>query len=88
MSRHVWHKCSPGCNGCQFCEGGLGWCTVCGAFEGQLLTTCPGYRLNEATLDACYRGNVRDLASYRQAIEHGATIRNGVIVWRKRNGNL
>jgi len=40
---------------------GVARCEVCGAAEGELLWWCPGYRLNEATLDACYRGNVVDM---------------------------
>ena len=79
---HTWHKCNPDCNGCMFCDGGLGWCVVCGAFEGQLLTSCPGYHLNEEALEACYRGNVKDMASFRTAVEHGAKIENGKLVWR------
>ena len=35
-------------------------CSVCGGFEGSLLSFCPGYKLNEETLDAIYRGNVID----------------------------
>ena len=45
-----------GCEGCSRC-------TVCDGFEGELLTWCPGHKLNHETLDACYRGNVIDLAS-------------------------
>ena len=35
---------------------------VCNAAEGELLTTCPGYRLSQDALDACYFGNVIDFA--------------------------
>lgn len=37
-------------------------CKVCGAAEGELLSYCPGYKLNTETLEACYRGNVLDFA--------------------------
>jgi hypothetical protein len=79
---HVWHKCQCYEAGCMFCDGGLGLCTVCGAFEGQLLTHCPGYRLSEETLEACYRGNVKDLAAFRVGVQHGARIVDGRLVWR------
>jgi len=78
---HVWHKCKN--EHCQVCEGGLGWCIVCNAFEGQLLTHCPGFRLNEDALNACYHGNVKDLAYFRAMVEHGAHIINGKLVWNR-----
>jgi hypothetical protein len=57
---HRWYECSCNRVACQWCEGGLGHCTVCGAFEGQLLSSCPGERLTEEALEACYQGNVVD----------------------------
>jgi hypothetical protein len=65
-----------------FCDGGLGWCVVCGGFEGQLLSTCPGHKLNEETLNACYNGNVKDLNNFRNAVKAGARIENGQIIWK------
>jgi hypothetical protein len=65
-----------------FCEGRLGLCVICGGFEGSLLTTCPGYKLNGDTIDACYNGNIKDLDCFRIAITHGARIKHGKIVWR------
>jgi hypothetical protein len=81
---HKWYKCKEFCAepGCMFCEGGLGWCTVCDAFEGQLLTTCPGYKLNEDALNACYHGNVKDLDVFRHAVSSGARIKNGRLLWK------
>lgn len=35
---------------------------------------CPGHKLNEETLEACYRGNVKDLASFRSGVELGASM--------------
>lgn len=57
-SRHKYFKC--GCNrpGCQFCDGGLGSCTVCGGFEGTLATQCPGIPLSEQVLEAIYKGGL------------------------------
>lgn len=43
----------------------LGECTTCGAAEGELLSSCPGYRLNYETKEACYTGNVCDLEGWR-----------------------
>jgi excinuclease UvrABC ATPase subunit len=84
---HIWHKCKKPCfnqdrGNCQFCDGGLGLCTVCGAFEGQLLSSCPGYMLNEETLDACYQGNVKDFIRLKRYAEHGFNIRKGI--WERR----
>lgn len=48
---HDWYKCpdSLNMNGedvhpsrCKFCDGGLGWCRVCGGGEAELTKDCPG----------------------------------------------
>jgi len=44
---HVWHVCDCGKTGCQFCDGGLGFCTVCKGFEGTLTTHCCGRPLTK-----------------------------------------
>jgi len=54
--KHTFYKCKPNCLGCQFCEGGLGYCTTCGGFEGQLTTDCAGHKLNEKILDRVWKG--------------------------------
>lgn len=59
--RHTWYKCPgkheyPG--NCQFCDGGLGACTVCGGAEGTLTLDCCGFRLNKYILDAVYKGGL------------------------------
>ena len=38
----------------------LSWCSICDCAEGELLSYCPGYPLNEETRLACYQGNVLD----------------------------
>ena len=61
--KHTYYECK--CNGefCQFCAGGLGWCTVCDGFEGELGTHCPGQKMtkdekyNIYKLGADYRDN-------------------------------
>lgn len=80
--QHVFHKCKNA--DCQVCEGGLVWCTICGGFEGSLLTYCPGYSLNENALNECYHGKVIDITHVRRMIEHGARIINGKLVWNRR----
>jgi hypothetical protein len=60
--RHEFHRCRCGRPGCMFCDGGLGLCTVCGAFEGQLLPDCPGYGLAPWERDACYHGHLTSVA--------------------------
>lgn len=52
--RHVAYKCTCNQSYCQFCDGGLMACTVCGGFEGSLPTECPGVKLLECTLDDIY----------------------------------
>lgn len=54
-----------------FGSGELSICSVCGAAEGQLLSSCPGRKLNAETLEACYRGNVVDIKYYRQRKAQG-----------------
>lgn len=58
--KHVWYKCKQPCtrNGCPYCEGGLGLCTVCGGAEGSLTTDCCGHHLNEHIQDAIYKGGL------------------------------
>lgn len=74
---HTWHECAPGCDGCQFCHGGLGWCTVCGGFEGQLLPDCPGFHPGEEALNACYKGNVMNLVTWRAYTAAGLVRKRG-----------
>lgn len=53
------HDSDPHYRGyCQFCEGGLGACSVCGSFEGATTTHCPGYPMSEQTRDWVYDGVV------------------------------
>jgi len=42
---HTWHKCNE--HDCIVCNGGLGWCTVCGGAEADLPRDCPGTRMTE-----------------------------------------
>lgn len=53
---HTWFKCEQPCHNsyCQFCEGGLGLCTVCKAFEGSLTTECPGHVVTEEDQQLVY----------------------------------
>lgn len=55
-SAHAWYVCDGRHDdrGCQFCDGGLGACTVCGGFDGSLTTVCPGVALSADQLDAVY----------------------------------
>lgn len=39
-------------------------CTVCGAAEGELLYSCPGFRLSMEAVEACWIGNVIDIGDY------------------------
>ena len=62
--QHTWFKCTCGETGCQFCDGGLGKCTVCNGFEGQLTDECCGFKLDETVLDAVYKGGL----NYRHGV--------------------
>jgi len=48
------------CHPCQFCEGGLFWCTVCNGFEGTLTTDCSGRNNTEVEHDAIYKTKTLD----------------------------
>lgn len=56
--QHVWFKCRPDCEKlhCPYCEGGLGYCVVCTAAEGELRKVCPGYALTPEEKERDYRG--------------------------------
>lgn len=43
---------------CMICDGGLGLCTVCGCFEGQLATECPGFDVGDEIGDLIWKGIV------------------------------
>ena len=53
--KHVFHKCNE--DRCFVCEGGLGWCTVCGGAEAELPTECPGRNLTESERASISRGD-------------------------------
>jgi hypothetical protein len=38
--------------------GGLAWCTVCCAAEGELLEECPGRKLTSEARKLCYEGEI------------------------------
>lgn len=59
-SAHKWYVCDGKHDdrGCQFCDGGLGSCTVCGGFEGSLTTICPGVALTAEQLEAVYANKI------------------------------
>jgi hypothetical protein len=55
---HCAHHCKPGCDGCQFCTGGLFLCTRCGSFEGATTSHCPGSRLSMEQEREVYEGRL------------------------------
>lgn len=57
---HVYHE-ECGNERCPVCSGGLSLCVVCNGAEGELLSYCPGYRLNSGTLDDIYKRKVIDI---------------------------
>lgn len=47
MNKHTWYECNCNEIACQFCDGGLGLCTVCNGFEGTLTVECCGRKITE-----------------------------------------
>jgi len=59
---HIFYVCPQPCpdvGRCQFCDGGILYCTVCGAYEGALLDVCPGEKLTAEQHNWNYAGNMR-----------------------------
>ncbi len=60
MAEHVAYVCPGNCfdRVCQFCDGGLFACSVCGAFEGATTTDCLGEKVDGDTWDRVYDGDL------------------------------
>ena len=58
--KHKYYECLKPCETqyCQYCEGGLASCTVCGGGEGSLPTECPGDRMMYTLERAVHQGRV------------------------------
>lgn len=66
MTAHTYYKCpgdKPECEEgrCNYCQGGLSYCTTCGGAEITLATECPGKTLTDAQADCLINGR----ADYR-----------------------
>ena len=72
---HEYFNCNCKKDNCNFCAAGLYLCTICNAAEGELLTNCPGYKLNSEALEACYTGNVIDFTLMRNRVLNGYNIK-------------
>lgn len=55
MRKHKYFECKCGKLGCQFCSGGLAFCTVCGGAEGTLTTECCGRKITKEEEDRIYK---------------------------------
>lgn len=55
---HIWFKCEQPCEkpNCNYCDGGLKTCTVCGASESELPIHCPGRKLTNDEKEQISRG--------------------------------
>ncbi len=60
---HVWHECTCNRPGCMFCDGGLGYCTVCKGFEGTLTTECCGREITPEEEHAIYKEGILDFVN-------------------------
>jgi len=63
--QHLFVKHEPGecCahdhgRSCNICEGGLGWCAICGGAEGSLTHECSGTRLTLPVENAIMAGDI------------------------------
>lgn len=66
-SKRIKHKIAEcGCelNECYLCRNAILKCIICGAEEGELLHSCPGFKLNDEAKNACLNGNVVDFFNY------------------------
>jgi len=57
---HTLYKCPPDCNVacCNYCEGGLAYCTTCGGAEASLPTECPGVKMTDEQEEAVQAGRL------------------------------
>jgi len=53
---HTPYKCPQPCERlfCQFCDGGIFSCTVCGGIEGSLTTDCSGKQITHYQMNEIY----------------------------------
>ena len=56
--QHTKYECKCNHQFCQFCDGGLFVCTVCGGFEGSLPTDCPTEKMTQDEQDQIYGGQL------------------------------
>lgn len=81
---HKLYKCKGNCEyGCQFCDGGLGACSVCGAIEGSLTQDCPGVEVSKERQQQVYKQGwdyVEGLGWHQNTIPVGERIIN----WEKK----
>lgn len=56
MMKHIKYICNCQIVGCQFCDGGLFACSVCGCLEGSLPTDCPGIECYKEYGEKIYAG--------------------------------
>ena len=72
---HKYAVCEKSFCDCCICKG-LSVCETCGAAEGELLASCPGFKLNEDALLACYQGNIIDFIYIKSKILNGFDIKS------------
>jgi hypothetical protein len=63
--RHKLKRCDCGDGACQYCGGGLAYCTTCCGFEGAMPEDCPQVRMTNEQADLVYQGKI----DYR--LKHG-----------------
>lgn len=60
-AEHTYYECQDPCPngpGCQYCDGGLGYCTICKGMEGSLPSECPEKHMGIHVADAVYEGQL------------------------------
>lgn len=58
LTGHVAVTCNCHRTGCNFCDGGLWACDVCGGLEGSMPSKCPRDPMTAEQRDAVYRGRL------------------------------
>jgi hypothetical protein len=58
--KHTEYKCKQPCTTlhCNYCEGGLFFCTVCKCAEGTLASECPGEKVDSDKEELIYDGKL------------------------------
>jgi len=72
---HVRKVCNCNRDHCNYCEGGLFTCSVCGASEGELTSECPGRQMTDEELQSAYAGRLDFYKGHKIEAESASKLR-------------